>query len=59
MRLAPPYRKKPNRLPEYDYRQPGTYFVTLCRHDPRISFGKVLAGEMAPNAVGRMILAEW
>ena len=59
MRLAPPYRKKPNRLPEYDYRQPGTYFVTLCRHDPRISFGEVLAGEMAPNAVGRMVLAEW
>lgn len=59
MRLAPPYRKKPNRLPEYDYRQPGAYFVTLCRHDPRICFGEVVAGEMVPDAVGQMILAEW
>lgn len=57
--MAPPYRKKPNRLPGYDYRQPGAYFVTLCRHDPRISLGEVVAGEMVPNAVGRMILAEW
>jgi REP element-mobilizing transposase RayT len=59
IRLARPYRKKPNRLPDYDYRQPGVYFVTLCRHDPRCSFGDVIAGEMVPNAVGRMILAQW
>jgi REP element-mobilizing transposase RayT len=59
IRLAPPYRKKPNRLPGHDYRQPGAYFVTLCRHDPGISFGEVVAGEMVPNAVGYMILAEW
>jgi len=58
-RLARPYRRKPNRLAGYDYRQPGMSFVTLCRHDPRISFGEVVAGEMAPNDVGRMILTEW
>ena len=28
-------KRKPIRLPEYDYSSPGAYFVTVCTHDRR------------------------
>ena len=28
-------KRKPVRLPEYDYSSPGAYFVTVCTHDRR------------------------
>ena len=37
-------RRKPNRLPNYDYSQAGYYFITLCTKDkqPLSSIGRVV-----------------
>ena len=32
-RLRPPVRRRPNRLPAYDYARAGAYFVTVCTRD--------------------------
>ena len=36
-----PNRKLP-RLPDYDYSTPGVYFITICTHEKRCIFGKIL-----------------
>lgn len=47
------------RLPEYDYSQPGAYFVTLVVSQRRPLFGKVEAGEMILNDLGRLVADAW
>ncbi|MFZ3069940.1 MAG: hypothetical protein WA110_02300 [Anaerolineaceae bacterium] len=42
------------RLPEFDYSQAGTYFVTIVTQGRRCSFGEVVGVEMVLNDVGRM-----
>ena len=39
-------RRKPNRIPEYDYNQNGAYFVTICTHDRK----KVLSDIVGDDA---------
>ena len=38
------YRRKPNRLPGYDYSTPGCYFVTVCTRDHQCLLGRVVSG---------------
>jgi len=38
-------KRKPVRLPEYDYAQNGAYFVTVCTHGRRPLFGRVRRGD--------------
>ena len=45
------------RLPNYDYSQPGAYFVTLCVADRKCIFGEVADGKMRLNEIG-MFVAE-
>jgi len=47
------------RLPEYDYSQPGAYFVTICTHKRMCLFGQVIGGGMQLNAYGRIVAEEW
>jgi hypothetical protein len=47
------------RLPEYDYRSPGAYFVTTCTADRRCLFGMVNNGRMRLNDFGRIGAEEW
>jgi REP element-mobilizing transposase RayT len=47
------------RLPQWDYRRPGAYFVTVCAHERRCLFGEVVAGRMALNTYGRIVVEEW
>jgi len=47
------------RLPDYDYGQPGAYFVTICTHDRACLFGDVVRGRMTLNAYGRIARDEW
>jgi len=47
------------RLPEYDYRLPGAYFVTTCTADRRCLFGTVENGRMRLNDYGRVAAEEW
>jgi putative transposase len=35
------HNRKSIRLTEYDYSQPGEYFVTICTHDKKCVFGEV------------------
>jgi REP element-mobilizing transposase RayT len=49
-----PYRRN-LRLPEFDYSQPGAYFVTIVTQDRRMVFGHVVNGEKVLNEVGEMV----
>ena len=43
------------RLPEFDYAQPGAYFVTIVTQYRKPIFGQIVDGEMVLNEVGWMI----
>ena len=43
------------RLQNYDYSQPGAYFVTICAQDRICLFGDVVDGEMRLNDAGTMV----
>ena len=47
------------RLPTYDYSQGGAYFITICAHDRRCLFGRVIESQMQLNARGAIIEEEW
>lgn len=47
------------RLKEYDYSQPGFYFITICVHERRPLFGKVVEGNMVLNDAGAMVVEQW
>jgi len=47
------------RLPGYDYRQTGVYFVTLCTYQKAKLFGAVDDGEMILSALGTVVIDEW
>ena len=47
------------RLPEYDYAQPATYFVTICVADRACLFGAVSDGRMIPNPLGAAVGETW
>jgi putative transposase len=47
------------RLPEFDYSQPGAYFVTIVTQDRKPLFGQVVDGEMVLNEVGRIAEEVW
>jgi putative transposase len=42
------------RLPEYDYSQPGAYFVTMVTCERECLFGKIIAGRMVLSPQGRI-----
>jgi hypothetical protein len=45
------------RLPAYDYRSPGAYFVTICTRERECLFGDVVEGEVKLSAYGK--IANW
>lgn len=47
------------RLPDYDYRSVGAYFVTTCAADRRCLFGHVVDGQMRTNDYGDIVGEEW
>jgi putative transposase len=53
-----PYRQS-HRLPGFDYRQPGAYFITVCTHLREPLFGHIVGGQMQLNAAGRMLQSVW
>jgi putative transposase len=53
-----PYRHT-HRLPEYDYRQPGAYFITICTHNRETLFGEIIDKRMHLNAAGQMVQTVW
>ena len=47
------------RLPDFDYSQPGAYFVTIVTQDRKMLFGQIVGGEMVLNDIGRMVNDLW
>ena len=49
------YFRKSLRLPDYDYSQPGVYFVTMVTQNRKQLFGHITGGEMILSDAGRMV----
>jgi len=47
------------RLKEYNYGQPGAYFVTICAHRRECLFGEIVKGKVALNEYGKIVEEEW
>jgi REP element-mobilizing transposase RayT len=47
------------RLPEFDYSQPGAYFVTICTHDRRCILSEIKGGEVRLLRIGSIVLEHW
>jgi len=52
------HHRKSIRLPEFDYSQPGSYFVTLCTRGHSCLFGDITDGEMVLNDIGEIVRDE-
>ena len=53
------HHRRSIRLPGYDYRGDGMYFVTLCTHDRGQLFGNVTAGTPHLNQYGQIVADAW
>ena len=51
--------RKRLRLRDYDYSQPGAYFVTICAKDRVCRFGEIVNGEMLPNGLAAIVRSCW
>jgi REP element-mobilizing transposase RayT len=47
------------RLPCYDYRQAGAYFVTLCAYRRLNLFGEIVGNRVKLNPAGMLVRREW
>ena len=47
------------RLPDFNYRDPGAYYVTLCVQDSRWLFGEVIQSSMVLSSFGRLVDEAW
>jgi len=56
-----PYKhhRRSIRLKEYDYAQPGWYFITVCSFNREFLFGNITDQQMILNAYGRIVEKEW
>jgi putative transposase len=53
------HHRRSIRLKEYDYAQPGAYFVTICTRDRECLFGHVVNGEIHLNEAGEVAQRCW
>jgi REP-associated tyrosine transposase len=47
------------RLPDYDYTEPGAYFVTVCAYRRWSIFGQIVEGKMRLNGLGKLVDNMW
>jgi REP element-mobilizing transposase RayT len=47
------------RLRNYDYSQPGFYFLTICTYQRQSWFGKIKDDRMYLNQIGKIVAEEW
>ena len=57
--MKPLTRCRSLRLQNYDYSQPGAYFVTVCTHKKRFLFGQIVDGDMYLNKTGYLVQSIW
>ncbi|MEA4930777.1 MAG: transposase [Anaerolineaceae bacterium] len=48
-----------HRLFEFDYSQPGAYFVTIVAQERKTLFGQIVDGKMVLNNIGKMVNEVW
>ncbi len=53
------HHRRSIRLRNYDYANPGAYFVTICTQYRECLFGDVVYGEMKLNDIGNMVKRVW
>jgi putative transposase len=53
------HHRRSIRLKEYDYSQPGGYFVTVCTQGHEHLFGEILDGEIKLNRYGEIVKECW
>ena len=53
------HQRRSLRLKEYDYTQPGAYFITIVTQNRAQLFGEIVDGEMLLNAAGRVVQSLW
>ena len=53
------HHRRSIRLKNYDYTQPGAYFVTVCTYERAPLFGAVADGRMILNPLGQMARQCW
>ncbi len=53
------HNRKTIRLKEYDYAQPGEYFITICTYEKEDTFGEIIADEMRLSQEGRIAQQCW
>ena len=53
------HHRRSIRLPRYDYRSPGAYFVTICVRGGECLLGEIVDGEMRPSQFGRIVAHYW
>jgi REP element-mobilizing transposase RayT len=53
------HHRRSIRLREYDYRNAGAYFVTICTFQRECLFGEVVNGEMQLKEYGKIVRDEW
>ena len=52
------YRIESTRLPTWDYRSRGWYFVTICMHNRRHILGTIVENEVRLSPIGKIADAE-
>ena len=52
-------RRKPTRLPGFDYRAPGPYLVTVCCQHREHRFGRIFDEAVNPSPAGQMVADIW
>ena len=53
------HNRRSIRLKEYDYSQPGAYFITTCIHSHEPIFGSIINAEMKLNVYGAIASKRW
>ena len=52
-------RRRNMRLRNYDYSQPGAYFVSICVQHRKCLFGTITDGKMRLNKIGQIVVEYW
>ncbi len=53
------HHRRSIRLKHYDYRQPGSYYVTICTHEKRCVFGEIKHTIACLNEPGNIAKRNW
>jgi REP element-mobilizing transposase RayT len=54
-----PGKRRSIRLKDYDYTQPGAYYVTICVNNRKCIFGDIQDGQMVLNEAGKIVEFTW